>query len=217
MLKKMVVTTGLFFILAATASAQNTAMDSLKNVLKSQPDNVDAGYKLAVLYHDAIAATPDDAMAKDAEDLFKKILKTKPDHVQAMGYYGSLLTLKARDAMNPLEKLDFVQQGCDKMDKALQFAPNDIHLRLLRAMNSVNLPPMLNRLSYALKDFQFLRNSPAFAHLGPDLQQEIFYFSGVAFLKADRDSKARKMFKKAVDVNAENKWGKMAHDKLAKK
>lgn len=181
--------------------AQPLKIDSLETSLRAAPNNIEIKYELALRYHALVQKQENSEALKRAERLLTEILETKPDHVAALVYYGSLLTLKGRDALLPWNKLKYVERGCDKMDKAVQIDPQNINTRIVRAMNNINLPDFFNRLPYCLEDFDFIKASPEFSHLNPATQQRIYYYSGQALEKDGQVAKAIDCYKKAIGVS----------------
>ena len=204
-------------ILLSALFAQRSKIDSLENVVQSDATNIDAMFQLAKIYHDMVVDQENDDAVERAEELFKSILQKKGDHAEALVYYGSLLTIKGRDAFLPWKKLSYVEVGCDEMDKAVQLAPQNISLRITRAMNNINLPDFFNRQTYYLEDFEFIRNHPAFVSFPTGLQQKILFNSAKAFEKNEQLQKSLEMYQKVNALNENSEYGKLASQKLAAK
>ena len=201
-------------ILLGVLFAQQPKVDSLENIVKNDADNIEAMLDLAILYYNIASKKENDDATDRAEELFKAILEKKTDHTEAMVYYGSLLTIKGRDAFLPWSKMSYVKEGCELMDKAVRMDPENINLRIRRAINNINLPGIFNRKSYFLEDFDYIRNHPAFSGFKPDLQQQIYYYSAIAFDENNEPDKSREMYQQVININKENKLGKRAGDAL---
>ncbi len=197
------------FIFATVLTAQITTIDSLEFELKKRP-SIDVKYQLASAYHKAISMEENDDFSERAEKLFEEILKEKRDHVEALVTYGSLKTLMGRDALLPWNKMKYVEQGCDKMDKAVQIAPTNLRIRITRALNNINLPSFFNRITYYLEDFEFIRNHQDFNQSAPGFKLQIFYYSAKAFENNDQILEAKDMYTKAVALNMTNKLAQRA-------
>jgi len=202
------------FIFWAPLQAQQSKIDSLEAALQRTPENIDLRYELALHCHAIVQKEKDNDVWERAEKLFQEILAVKPEHVAALVYYGSLLTIKGRDALLPWNKLRYVEQGCDKMDKAVQIAPDNINIRIVRALNNIHLPDFFNRLPYCLEDFENIRKRPEFNHLDPASRQQILYYSGQAFEKDDQAVKAIESYKKAISINGHNPLAVQARQAL---
>ena len=200
----------LITLLATITFGQSNA-DSLETVIKLDQTNIEAKYQLAMIYHDQIRSNKGDESDR-AEKLFLEILKEKRDHVKARVYYGSLLTLRGRDAWLPWKKLSYVEEGCDEMDKAVKIAPKNITVRLVRGMNNIHLPGFFNRITYCLEDFKFLRTNPAFESFNTSTKQQVLYFNAKAFMDNDETEKAVELYEQVVALYPDSKMGKKAND-----
>ena len=203
----------LFFAFFSIATAQTPQIDSLKAVIEVQPENVDAMYQLGRIYHQMGGQGDEDAV-EEAQKMFESVLAIQKDNAEALVYLGSTLTMRGRDAMMPWTKLDFVEKGCDKMDKAVLLAPNDISIRMTRGMNNINLPGFFNRLPYTIEDLSYIRDFPGFPHLPQAMQQRVLYNLGVAFKRSEKFEDARAMFEKAAAIDDSTDLGKQANDNL---
>jgi tetratricopeptide (TPR) repeat protein len=199
-------------LLLGTLFAQQSKLDSLENVVKNDSQNIDAMFNLATIYYNMVSKQENDDATERAEELLKAILQKKNDHTEAMVYYGSLLTLKGRDAFLPWSKLSYVEEGCELMDKAVRLDPKNIRLRIRRAMNNVNLPSPFNRQAYYLEDFEFIRNHPAFLTFNADFQQQILFYSAIAYEKNNEPKKSREMYQQVIDLNKNSELAKRASE-----
>ncbi|RKN85312.1 hypothetical protein [Paenibacillus ginsengarvi] len=99
----------------------------------------------------------DKRAVKAAYEKFAKLRAEEPGNALFEAYYGSTLTLLARDAAKPLEKAEIAQNGLDSLDKAISMDPNHKRIRLLRANVCVKLPESYFQSSKsAIEDFNFL-------------------------------------------------------------
>jgi len=195
--------------------AQTTQIDSLESVLSSGKGTTETKYTLALLYHDEVAKEENGDYTDRAEELFKEVLTEDKTNAMALAYYGSLMTLMGRDAFLPWNKMKYVEQGCDKMDKAITIQPDNITIRMTRAMNNVNLPDFFNRIGYILEDFKYLREHQAFSSFDTSMQTEIFFYSGVTYEKNDEVLKAKEMYKKAVETGSKTQLVARAQEALS--
>lgn len=153
-LSKLVIFLSIIFSLTVSVLAQT---ENFEERLKQDPENpallLEAG---RIYYEGAYEGSDAKENFKKAEQVFKKLLELDSKNAVALVYYGSMLTMKARDVSAPQDKLDYVSQGISRMDKAVMFAPDNPEVRLIRGTNSVHLPDMFQRLSYAMKDFRHI-------------------------------------------------------------
>jgi tetratricopeptide (TPR) repeat protein len=201
----------ILFLLVSLTFAQS--VESLKEKIKKNPNDLQTKFELAKMYHDKVRDEIDDK-SDEAEELFKEILKKKRDFVEARAYYGSLLTLKGRDAYLPWNKLAYVEQGCDEMDKAVKIAPNNLELRILRSLNNIHLPDFFNRLTYCLEDFDFLTKNEDFAKYPKNIQQEVYYAYAKILIENEKVEKGLKLHKKVLEIDPQSDLAKKSKEIL---
>ena len=76
--------------------------------LKSDPTNTELLLKLGNAYHDVAGENEDKEAVKKAEQYLSKLLAIEPGNALAIVYYGSVLTMKAREAFLPWEKMKYI-------------------------------------------------------------------------------------------------------------
>jgi tetratricopeptide (TPR) repeat protein len=141
-----------------TASAADTFVDriaTLQTQLQSDPTNTLILFQLGDLCHDK-GANNDEKAVVLAEDCFKRLLAIDPDNAMARVMYGSVLTMKARDALWPLTQLTLAKRGIREMDAAVDKAPNDAQVRFARAINNFHMPDMMERREIVQADLVWL-------------------------------------------------------------
>jgi tetratricopeptide (TPR) repeat protein len=203
--------------LVSHALAQNepediqTQIETLKDSLRQEPENTEILLKLGILYHN-LGVEGDKEAVKKAKNLFEKLLELEPQNVEALAWYGSVLTLRGRDVWFPVSKLSYVNNGIEKMDKAVELAPDNINVRMIRANNSLNLPGAFHRIEIAITDFEYLltlsqKRQQAFSE---SLLTKIFLGLGRAYKKRGDIIKARENWQKAVELLPNSKEAEMA-------
>lgn len=208
----------LFFLLflmgmGSFSPAQDKARE-LEARLRTNPNDQATLMELGGLYHDIGMNGDDDAVEK-AFTCFDKLLALDSTNVVALVYRGSLWTLRARDAWWPPTKLKYLKQGGEEMDRAVEIASDNMMVRLIRGINSLSLPEMFSRLDIALEDFITLLKHPEFPNQTRQLKAAIFYYSGVAYKRADEVDKARVLFQKAIAILPGSDFAKRAQDELS--
>jgi len=179
---------------AAAAETFRQQLTELEAKLATEPTNTTILFKLGDLCHDEGAR--DNAKAVElAEKYFKQLLAIEPTNAFATALLGSALTMRARDAFWPKTRLDYVKKGIRVMDTAVQLAPEDPDVRLVRAINSFHMPKFLERDEIAKADFTWLwqRVEMKPEGLKDDLKQNVAFFYG-------RILKKQKKTKEAIEV-----------------
>ena len=204
----------LFLLIFLTTSlfAQNK-IDSLQTVIKNEPNNIQALIALGVHYHDLGVAGDKKAVDK-GEEIFEKVLSLDSDNAFATGYYGSILSLKARDAKMPWTRIKYAKQGFEQLDKSIQMNPEDLGVRSIRAMNGYQVPKIMKRLPLSLEDFNFIINHKTFESWTPDHRAFVYLHFGKALEKDDQDEKSREYFEMAAKIAPQSKSGIEAKAKL---
>ena len=142
----------------ATASAAETYADrlaALQSRLQSDPTNTLILFQLGELCHDQGAHNDEKAVIL-AEGYFSRLLTIDPNHAMARVMYGSVLTMKARDALWPLTQLNYVKAGNREMDAAVRLAPKDAQVRFARAVNNFHMPDIMDREEIVQADLAWL-------------------------------------------------------------
>ena len=127
----------------------------LQNRLQSDPTNTLILFQLGDLCHDK-GANNDEKAVILAEGYFKRLLAIDPNHAMARVLYGSVLTMKARDALWPTTQLSYVKAGNRQMDAAVKMAPEDAQVRFARAVNNFHMPAMMGREEIVQEDLAWL-------------------------------------------------------------
>jgi len=202
-------------LLSAAQVGAQQSLAELKKAAEKHPNDAAAVVKLARAYHDQ-AVAGDKSAVKKAIETAERALELDPGNALALAIRGSATTLRGRDAWLPWKKLDYVEEGCDDLDKAVEMAPNNVDVRLFRAVNSLNLPGFFKRLHYAVKDLKHIRSLPYFDRLPADLRATVFYYSGIAYQKSGQVERGSQMLQQAVKAAPESEYGKRAAAELAR-
>lgn len=146
-------------------------------------------FKSAVEAHERGVEGDTDAVAR-ALVLFERILEEDPEHAEALAFFGSACTLKARD-VSIFERMEWVRRGTGAMDRAVEMAPRHIGVRAVRAINSYQLPAFLGRRPIADEDFATLRRwtEERAGDFEPGLLRYVLFHAGVhAYQRRDSSS-----------------------------
>jgi tetratricopeptide (TPR) repeat protein len=158
----------------------------------------------------------DKSAVKKAEQYLERLLLLEPRNSMAMVYLGSVLTMRARNAFFPWDKMDFMKKGMIRMDKAVALAPDNNEVRLIRGINSTQLPGMFNRLSTALEDFKIIENGIlADVPFGSEAFCLPYYYCyGCALQKANKTDAARACYESVLKISSGSEYGKNVRLKL---
>ena len=151
MIQRMLAIVFLALFFTGISRTQDNEKD-LQAMLEQKPNDVETLIKLGMIYHDQGVAGNDDAVDKGFTCL-DKVLQLDPSNAVALAYRGSLWTLRARDAWWPFTKMKDVDKGIDEMDKAVDLAPDNISVRLVRGINSVQSAVDVPPAPHSLKGF----------------------------------------------------------------
>ncbi|MFQ5652068.1 MAG: tetratricopeptide repeat protein [bacterium] len=201
--------------LAAAPLWGQQVLSELQKAVEERPDDVATLVQLARAYHEQ-GTTGDKQAVKQAAETAERALQLDPGNALALAIRGSATTMRGRDTWLPWKKLDYVEEGCDDLDKAVEMAPDNIDVRLFRAINSLRLPDFFHRLHYAVKDLKHLRSLPHFGRLPANLRATVFYYSGVAYQKSGLVEKGLPMLQQAVQAAPASEEGKRAAAELGK-
>ncbi|NWK57550.1 hypothetical protein HW115_18170 [Verrucomicrobiaceae bacterium N1E253] len=124
---------------------------------------------------------------------FEAQLKQDPKDYLAQVYLGSACALRSKASFWGPSKLRFLKRGQQLMDQAVEKAPNDHRVRMVRAIGSYKVPKKFNRRPLAIKDFNVL--VPAANNRKNDLaineRQAILYYAYLTYKEADREEAAK--------------------------
>jgi tetratricopeptide (TPR) repeat protein len=177
-----------------TASATDTFADqlaALQSRLQSEPGNTLILFQLGDLcYHEGAANNPKAVLL--AEDYFRRLLAIDANDAMARVRYGSVLTMKARDALWPLTQLSYVKAGNREMDTAVNLAPKDEQVRFARAVNNFHMPEIMGREEIVQADLAWLWQQVQLADTTLDVgqKQTIALYYGQTLQKKNKINEA---------------------------
>ncbi len=166
------------------------------------------------LYRRGLAG--DKAAVVECIDRLEAVLKSDGGNQLARVYLGSAYTLRSRDLGFGPKKLKALNHGIALMDEAVSAAPNDLKVRLARALTTQSLPFFSGRAASSRKDFQMLA---AAAHRSPEKLNEgelqvIFYNAGLAAKVAGDHAGAAALFREGLKHGADTALSVMLHAEL---
>jgi hypothetical protein len=115
---------------------------------------------LEQIREDYIAAISD---SDKADKLCNQLQEVKNPSALIMAYLGSVQAIKAKHAWNPVNKMSYLKQGFDTIDKAVKKDPNQLEVRFLRFSLQYYVPSFLgyskNLINDKNKIVSILKNS----------------------------------------------------------
>jgi tetratricopeptide (TPR) repeat protein len=205
----------LILILSGYLSAQ---ISQWEKQLEADPDNTELLLNLGKAYHDLAGVEEDEDAVQQAESYLSRLMKIDPQNAVALVYYGSVLTMKARDAFLPWEKMKYMRKGFATMDSAVALDPHSPEVRLIRANNGTSVPKMFHRLKIALADFQFIESldKEKLAEMTNKFWLPYYYYFGRALVKDEQFEAAEVKFAKVIAIDSDSEYAKNARQQLEK-
>lgn len=185
----------------------------LEKQLNARPDSAEMLMKLAIYYHDRGIEGDKDAVQK-SEKYLKQVLEKNADQAIALAYLGSVYTLMGRDSTMFWKKMKYVQEGLAKIDRAIEMAPNDLAIRMIRMMNSLNLPAFLNRRHYYFRDLEYVTAQKEFVAWPEEQKALLFFCQGLAFKIDQNQEQAQKCFETSKTIAPQSRWALLAHTEM---
>jgi predicted Zn-dependent protease len=136
----------------------------------------------------------DKKAVRGANEKLHRLREADPGDALVLAYYGSSLTLLARDAVKLMEKEEKANEGLDALNRAVQLEPNHKEIRLLRANVCLRLPDdYFGTLAVAIEDFTYLldRQSENAGYLAPKQAKDVASKLAEAYLEAGMPAKAQ--------------------------
>jgi tetratricopeptide (TPR) repeat protein len=183
--------------------------------LAANPNDQEALLRLGIHFHNR-GGEGDEKAVEKAVDFLDRLLQLNHRNTVAMAFYGSAVTMQGRDAFLPWNKMKYVNEGIGKLDKAVMLDSTNLRVRMVRGMNSVNLPDFLNRRPFALRDFAFIAAHADSSNLDKSDRVQTYYFYGLALKQAGRIGEAKTMWGKAVNLWPEHPLAMRAAEELKK-
>ena len=187
-----------------TASAAETFADRLAELqsrLQADPTNTLILFQLGDLcYHEG--ANNNEKAVILAEGFFKRLLAIDTNQAMARVRYGSVLTMKARDALWPTTRLSYAKAGNREMDAAVEMAPKDAQVRFARAVNNFHMPDIMGREEIVQEDLAWLwqQAQQADTKLNVGQKQTVALAYGVTLQKKNKLDEALQIWRAGLDL-----------------
>jgi len=204
----------------ATASAAETFAErlaALQGRLQSDPTNTLVLFQLGELcYHEG--ANKNEKAVILAEDYFKRLLAIEPNHAMARVRYGSVLTMKARDAYAPMTRINYVKAGNREMDAAVKIAPDDAQVRFAQTVNNFHMPDIIGREEIVQVDLAWLWQQAQLADTKLDVgqKQTIALYYGQTLEKKKKFDEAIQIWRAGLALAPESQDAAPLKEQLTK-
>ncbi len=186
-----------------------------EKVLEKNPKDKDGLIRLGIAYHNLAIMEVKGASAK-AFPYLKQADKLFPEDPLILAVLGSSITMVGRDASNIVDKMRIVNEGTPLIDKAVNKAPDNVFIRMIRSENSAGLPKMFSRNHFAKQDLLHIEGiiKRATKEVPVNIQTVTYYKLGIIFKSEKDSSTAKSYFKKAAELSPDSDWGKKAKAEL---
>jgi len=159
------------------------------------------------LFHKAIK-NYDSSSIEQAIKLFDAIIDSNPGDARALIYKGSLLSALAKTSWMPWNKLAYLNNGVDLMDKGMDMLlanktdPHiEIEMRMVRGITSAKIPNVFKRGNVAATDFKMIRENTNFHKMSLDDKSTVLSYSAVLAHRVGENNKAEQFLKEAQALN----------------
>ena len=117
-----------------------------------------------------------------------------------------VLTMKARDSLWHLTRLNYVKAGNREMDAAVQLAPKDAQVRFARAVNNFHMPDIMGREEIAQEDLAWLWQQAQLTDtkLKVDQKQTIALFHGKTLQRKSKPDEALQIWRAGLALAPES-------------
>jgi len=169
------------FVVACGREKGDSEVIKLEKKISTDTLNVEIMIELGRLYHER--ANPEKAVR-----ILGKAVKIEKDSPIALIYLGSSYTMMAGQAEKVEDKLSYLEKGMRILDETAEKYPDNYEVRLIRGVNSMNIPDMFGRYRIAIKDFEYILSSVD--SIPKSEERIILEYLKIAYLKAEENEKA---------------------------
>ncbi|MCL6477406.1 MAG: tetratricopeptide repeat protein [Peptococcaceae bacterium] len=159
------------------------------------------------LYQRGVAG--DKEAVKEAYEILVKVRELALDNNLVEAYYGSILSLLGRDAVNPAERFNAVLKGLKILDRSVANEPDNVEIITLRANVCYRLPEKyFHRTETAIADFNYLasRFEQDAGVFSQEFYCRVLYDLGVSYKRLGREPEAKAAWQKLLSVTDEPKY-----------
>lgn len=165
-------------------------------------------HRAVALYEEGWRGADDSLL--EALEIWERLLDSGEEAPLAQAYYGSSCIARTRTVPDR-QKARWLRRGARELERAVRSEPENLQIRLLRAVSFAILPRMAGKMDTVREDFEWLTaraeedavdpngegaQRPA---LAPECRQVIFYRAG-AFALRNREPRAVRLLERAVNI-----------------
>ena len=164
--------------LGTDIATKKSACTQLKTALAADPKNHDLRIHLGAVLCD-LGGDGDENASDEALALFKDFYAESPSDAEVRAFYGSACTIHAQYVFL-FFKPGWADKGFAHLDAAVAAAPDNVNVRLIRALNSAEVPDFLGRDKVAHEDFAWLlkRREQHPEEFSPTVLRALYYYAG---------------------------------------
>jgi len=153
--------------------------------------------------------------SEDAVNYLKKAIALDSSDVVILAHLGSAYAMAGRDSSFVVSKVSNVNKGLAALDKAVKQAPKNLHVRLLRAGVTFDLPAMFSRKSTAESDYlMFVNEANAGKEVDMDRLAEAYFKLGEIAKEKGQTIQAKNFYMEAEKSAPESNWAQQAKKAL---
>jgi len=206
-------------VLAAALALFGQSAEELEKSLKKDPDNKQILYALGHLYHNQAGLNGQSGAAEKAEKYLRHLLEVDPGNSTGQAYLGSVLTIRAGNLGQNADALALLNEGFSIMDKAILLEPENPEARLVRAVNSLQVPEVFGRKSLILEDFKAIETfiAKSSRKLPPDFLLPYHFYYGTTLAAAGKAGEAEAHLKKVIEIAPDSPLAAQAKKQLSEK
>ncbi|MCS7049279.1 MAG: hypothetical protein NZ483_08305 [Verrucomicrobiae bacterium] len=161
------------------------------------------------------AAGGDIAALREAVERFEALAELRNIEPRVWAYLGSCRLMEAGAAALPLRKLELCREGGGWLERALAAAPNDVEVRLVRALSLIHLPGFFNKRAVAQRDLVWVVERLHNAHdLPAELAAAAWWQVGLMHERQRNHVAARMAWEQATRYAPESRSGRLAAARL---
>ncbi len=225
----------LFFLLRVLpiGSGEAFASDEIEEALSSEIGHVtkvkfreDFPQKDHAYLYFLIAVYQHDIRAREkAEEIYRRL-----NTPGSRAFLGSIEILKARDVaageifkgmIHLFTRFGSVQRGTEQLDREVREHPDDLDVRIVRAITYLELPSVFGKFRDGFQDMktilQWLKEGKAKVPDEEELFRDrtsIYYYAGRYFLKMGQADQAKEMFRKSSESSRRSPFAIAAKRRL---
>lgn len=154
----------------------------------------------------------DQEAVKEAHRILKKLRNSVSDNPLVEAYFGSALSLLARDEIDPMERMEKANKGMKALDRAVAKAPDEVQIRIMRGYVCFRLPEFIfHRTRTAVEDFAYLidRYEQGPGIFGADFYLQLLYDLGLAYQTILAKDEAESTWQKLREMDLDGRYRKL--------